>query len=197
MKHEKLSKLAATAMLSLAIGGFAQQSLADTVSQVPFTSGALAWPGNDCSGSFGRGFANCAYNGSPIIGKFNFNDNGTLGQVELNTALFPGLQQSWFTIDPIAKTWKYDPQGAGPAITAFTSKAGPNFFVYKMDDGPYFGGATTFSFLTPEGKDLSHISFYDTGTPPQIPLPGAAWLLLSGIAGFGVLTRKKLAGTSA
>ena len=114
VKSEKLSTLAAAALLAVSIAGLSGEAHADTISQVPFSTGSLTWPGNDCSGLFGQGFTNCAYNGSPIIGKFNF-DNGVPGLVELNTSLFTGLQASWFTIDPIAKTWKYDPQGAGPA----------------------------------------------------------------------------------
>ncbi len=146
------------------------------------------WVGNDCAGVLGQPFAACQYNGSPIIGKFNFN-NGTPGAVELNTGMFPGLQASWFTIDPVNKTWKYDPQGAGPGITAFVSKAGNNFFVYSLSE-TYFGGSQVFTFATPSNQGLSHISFYDTKAT-VIPLPAGAWLMLSGLAGLGLLSRRK------
>ncbi len=187
MSMNKLASFAAAAVMAVGIAG---NALADvTISQVLAPgSTSFTWPGSDCAGTLGGNFAACSYNGSPIIGKFNFED-GKPGQVELNTAAFPGLQASWFTIDPVKKTWKYDPQGAGPGITAFASKAGNNFFVYTLSE-TYFGGSQVFEFLTPEGKGLSHISFYDTKAT-VVPLPAGAWLMLSGLAGLGLLSRRK------
>ena len=176
------------------------QAATVTITQVAAPGGGFTWPGSDCSGTFGQSFANCAYNRSPIIAKFNtpfaFNNSQ---QTELNTAAFPGLQASWFTLT--GTTWKYDPQGAGPGITAFVAKAGNDFFVYTMNGGAYFGGSQVFTFGTPlnnQGlpRELSHISFYDSTTRPNpdasvVPVPAALPLMLSGLVGFGLLVRRR------
>jgi len=194
MKNLKFTALAAAAVLAISIGSFSQQAEAAlvTTTQVEFSPGNFTWPGQDCSGTFGTG-SNCAYNGSPIIAKFNTPfDFSDPEQTELNTAFFPGLQASWFTLT--GTTWQYDPQGAGPGITAFAVKAGQSFFVYEIDGGPYYGGNQVFTFATPLNQsgrpaDLSHISFYNSTT--VIPVPGALPLMLSGLVGFGLLARRR------
>jgi hypothetical protein len=190
MKSFKLASLAAAVTLALSLGGIADRAQAAVVSTlVPFSSTTNVFPGNDCQ----RGFSRCELNGSPIIAKFDFNSDGSLATngVELNTSVFPGLLASWFTIDAVNRTWRYDPQGAGPGITAFASKAGNGYLVYSLTP-TYFGGSQVFSFNTPEGRDLSHISFYDTRAT-VVPLPAGAWLMLSGMAGLGVISRRKRA----
>lgn len=187
------------ALVGLALVASVPMAQAATVT---FTN-AGTFGGNDCSGNFGQGFANCAYNGSPIIAKFNYNENGTPGQVELNTAVFPGLQASWFTINAANRTWVYNPTPAGPGITAFVAKASNEYILYTVNGGPYFGGTQVFSFNTPlnnqgHPRGLSHISFYDTrgsiGPTPDatvIPVPAALPLMLSGLVGFGLLARRR------
>jgi hypothetical protein len=54
------------------------------------------------------------------------------------------------------------------------------------------------TYSTPGGKSLSHITFYDSvcvgpecDPNTEVPLPAAAWLLLSGLAGLGVVSRRR------
>ena len=88
--------------------------------------------GNDCSGVFGQGFANCKIpatndpNQTPIIIKFDF-DNET---IEINSALFPTIDGSEFDLgdNPGATgTWTYTPGAGDPLINFFVAKGG-NFF---------------------------------------------------------------------
>ena len=59
--------------------------------------------GNDCSGVFGQGFANCKIpanidpNESPIIIKFDFGETAYV--TEINSALFPTIDGSEFSFD--------------------------------------------------------------------------------------------------
>jgi len=101
---------------------------------------------NDCAGVFGIPFDTCAIpdaydpNNSPVIAKF---DNDT-GVWEINTALFPGVEEEDFRLVRNADgsgTWTYTPDNNGdldgdgqddfdPLVTFYVAKGGNNFNLF-------------------------------------------------------------------
>jgi hypothetical protein len=144
--------------------------------------------GNDCAGVLGRPFENCAYNGSPIIAKFNLENGNFVGQI--NSTIFPSVTGGEFSIsyDSVTNSgsWTYTPGAGDPLITVFVVKWGPQFTVFANDGDPNSG-----SFVIPGQQGLSHISFYDT----QVPVPAPAALALFGVAlaGLGLAMRRRAA----
>ena len=160
-------------------------------------------PGNDCTGLFNNGengFENCEDpRGSPIIAKW---DAGEEGGWAINS-LFEDVTSDMFTLNLTGDegstgTWAYDRCATCPAITSFVVKAGNGFrWYYTLPLDSLLAG----SWETIDGKELSHISFYDTlgVIDPQIgnvPLPLPAFLLLGamgGLGGFRAFSRRKAA----
>ncbi len=154
--------------------------------------------GNDCAGVFGQGFANCKIPGqydpnqSPVIIKFDFNADGVVTTIEINSGLFTTIDGSEFTFVMTGQgtgTWTYV-QGLGdPNINFFVAKGGPNFNLFST-------GGLTDTFVTPTNSNngnpfgLSHLTFYDTGGH-QVPEPAPLALIGLGMLGLMVARRRR------
>lgn len=167
--------------------------------------------GNDCSGYFGTGFDSCTVfineageriELSPVIAKFG----GDLTLSETNDTLFPSVTGDEFSFSNTTASnktgdWSYTPGQNDPGVRYWATKAGGNFLLFwEVDDSALLSGGAcdvadfyTLSCLdaamivsasdwtTPDDKELSHITFYDTAV---IPVPAAAWFFASAIAGL-------------
>lgn len=162
--------------------------------------------GTDCSGVFGQGFANCKIplahdpEQSPVIIKFNFTDDKEIGNVEINTALFPTIDGSEFSItnNGAKGSWTYTRNDdADPFIEWFVSKYGNQFDLYGADDTAIFSGS--WSNQTKNG--ISHLTFYDSaecdpavdGCGPAVPEPGSLMLIGAGVLGYALIRRRRTA----
>jgi hypothetical protein len=165
MRNTVRLTLAAVAMCALSAGS---ASAAPSLQMVTYS-------GNDCSGVFGKGFDNCSIEGSPIVIKFNQDGTGT----EVNS-IFDSIDGSEFTFTPVLSgsvgsgTFTYNPDDPeDPAIRFWVAKQSNGFNLFYWGEAGDLGSAvpivagTSYAWNTngfPSG--LSHMSFYDTMTPP-------------------------------
>ena len=68
-------------------------------------------------------------------------------------------------------------------------KAATTWALYALD-GALSGSWSTAGIVNGGGRQpgVSHVSFYNSAAP--IPLPAAAWLLLSAVGALGVMRRR-------
>lgn len=112
----------------------------------------------------------------------------------------------------ITGEWDYtrDIEGGDPGVRYWVAKAGSGFELFFNVESTLAasGGVcdeatadiytyaclneaeivTSGDWTTPDNKNLSHITFYDTA---EVPLPAAAWLFGSALLGLVGLSRKK------
>jgi PEP-CTERM motif len=171
-------KVFTAACLSLGLGAFSPMASAALIATIP---------GNDCAGEFGQNFADCAIpaqfdpNQTPIIIKFDFNEDGIITTVEINSALFPSIDGDEFDFTFTGTgtgSWLYTPGAGDPGINFFVAKGGPNFNLFDNPGDPNsddFFAPTNPNTGTPFG--LSHLSFYDTTNGGKVPEPTTMLLL--------------------
>jgi PEP-CTERM motif len=158
--------------------------------------------GNDCAGVFGDSFPECKVpalydpDETPIIIKFDYNNETGLFSTEINSALFPTISGAEFAFDFTGEggtgTWTYTPGVDDPVITFFVAKGGPNFNLFSN-----LGDPNSDTWFTPPNPGvpnagLSHLSFYDSdGGEIPIPEPGSLALLGVGLIGIAGLARRR------
>lgn len=171
--------------------------------------------GNDCAGQFGGSFENCAVNGSPIIAKFEFEEDGSLTdpdpgddpnpQINADFTSVTGAEFSFGGTDETSGTWSYAPEGDDPGVRYWVAKGGPRFNLFFMVDAAFDGVCAEEplsddcmdqalvqeegSWSTPSQNGLSHLSFYDTER--SVPEPAPLALLGLGLLGLGVTRLKR------
>jgi hypothetical protein len=149
--------------------------------------------GNDCAGALGNP-PNCSYKDSPMIIKYDFTEGGAISEKTFGVFNSIDGDEFTFTIDlengesSGTGSWTYTPGIGDPAVTAFSVKGGNGYNVYT--------GSGTFSntWSAPDGKGVSHITFFDTDGSLQenpIPVPSTIGLMGIGLLGLGWLSRRK------
>jgi len=186
----------------------------------------------DCGGGgqFGSNFATCSIfindNGqtiqlSPVIAKFDNEDNFGLGEAELNTGLYPSISGTEFNVDgqdSASGTWTYTPGENDPGVrywavisgtsvllhwivndaTALTFCTGgsTNNVNYNLDCLQGAEAVTSGDWFTATGQAISHITFYDTKGVQVVPLPPAILLLATALFGLIGVARIRRARAS-
>lgn len=183
----------------------AASAIAATMVLIPLSASAdfiVTLEGTDCAGEFGIPFKTCKIpleydkNQSPVIIKYEY-DDGSFEGWEINTSLFPSIDGTEFLIvfddaEGTSGTWTYTQGLDDPVVTFFVAKGGQIGFNLFSNTGA-LNTDTWFTPMNDNGKNagLSHLTFYDTGTPGQVPLPGTLLLLGAGLLGIGMVRRRR------
>lgn len=150
-----------------------------------------AYSGHDCPGVFGSPFEACIVNGSPVIAKFEFDDDGDVEDFEINDGDFPsvsGSEFSFVTTGTGTGSWTYSPGTGDPAITFFSAMGGSSFNLFSHD------GTNSDSWLTPlngggRQSGTSHVTFYDSFGGGNVPEPNSIALALLALGSLGATAR--------
>ena len=139
-------------------------------------------------------------NGSPSLVKINILDLAVDVPAPGVDGIGPGNQATDLVLSLLgysggeikSGTWTLAHQAGELVPTIVVIKAGPAFFLQSVIAGVLTG---TFNTALLGNKGLSHISLYDGAKPgggtPEVPIPAALPLLLTGIGGLTWLSRRK------
>lgn len=134
---------------------------------------------------------------------------GTFGQIDfLNTALNGTLGGAAGSGDSVPTGGLYGTTGTDgefaldwfgsstPTVNDLGSAAG--FYLHTASGGPGFDVARVYQIGTFSLANNGTLSFVSaTGEPSPVPLPAAAWLLMSGVAGLSAVARRRRAAANA
>lgn len=131
-----------------------------------------------------------------------------------NTHTYPSLGAGEFSAtgpQGSSGNFTYSPTGADPLMKYWAVKAGPSFLLsWQVNDATNCTGTAsdagnfnlaclnaavafsgTMNWTTGNGKQISHITIYDTEPARVIPIPAALPLFLTALAGAGLLARRR------
>ncbi len=153
---------------------------------------------NDCIGGFSTCYATQTGvvqgpvandpTASPAVYKLNLNDNGSASTSETNTTLFSTVTGGEFTITLTDGVLNFTYlQGAGDPVLHYVDIKLANTYYLFYNAAAITGGSFTLSNYSRNG--LSHITFFDTGSP-AVPEPATWAMMLLGFGGIGMTMRR-------
>jgi hypothetical protein len=168
----------------LAFAGFASFAAADAIIE----SGT----GNECGSG---GLENCEFLGSPIIAKYNYDDQTF--DFLFEQGAFASIDGTEFTLtcdndECTTGSWTYNPGAGDPGVVYYIVSAGNQWDAY-LNEAPLLSGA----WSTPTGPGgqqaaLSHISFFDTEIPREVAEPASLLLVGLGLVAAGLARRRRI-----
>lgn len=189
VSHFRSAAFAAAALLGLTMG-FGSMSNAAVIYAGNFS-------GNDCGGA--GGFANCyatitgthqgaAGGGSPTIYKRESGGGQDFGS-------FGSITGSEFVVSIDANTnvltWTYTPGAGDPEIHYFDIKQANGFALFYDLTAPITTFTVDLDTYFPNNPGFSHVTFFDTGSTPQVPEPATLAVFGMGLLGLGLAARRR------